>query len=200
MKLFLRHDQPFAAVGNDILRWFADHRGDTIVSVSKALNALTGVAVVFATRLLIVLVLGLFARWRHLVIALAAFVVGDFLVSVVLSIGRPPPAVPVLVSDTSYHFPSRAVASLGITLFVAAAVLLPGGRPRFLGRVAAAVAITTVVLAQAVLAADYPSDAAYAAVARRATPVPRAPTRHWAQRAGTRRLDARPPAVARLRS
>src|SRR5437762_5950458 len=58
VKLLLRNEQPFAAAGNDVLRWFASHRGDVIVDIAKALNVLTWVAIVFAIRLAIVAVLG----------------------------------------------------------------------------------------------------------------------------------------------
>ena len=159
-----RNPTPPDQLGNDILSWFADRRTDPVVNVSKALNALTTVGVVFAMRLAIVVVLAVYSRWRHLVVALGALVLSDFLVSVLLNVNRNPPSVPALVQDPTYHFPSRAVASLAVTLFVAAAGLLPGGRARFLGRSSAVVVVTLVVLARLVLAADYTGDAAYAAL------------------------------------
>jgi membrane-associated phospholipid phosphatase len=129
VKLLLRETDLLTGVGNDMLRWFADHRSGWIVDIAKALNALTLVAVVFALRLAIVGVLAVYKLWRHLVVALVAFVLSDFIVDVVLDVARPTPTVASLVSDPSYHFPSRAVASLGITLFGAGAAGRPGRRP-----------------------------------------------------------------------
>jgi membrane-associated phospholipid phosphatase len=159
--LFRRPD-PFHDAGDTILRWFADHEDTTTLNIAKALNALTAVAVVMSARGAIVGTLALYKRWRHVVVALATFVVSDFLVSVLLSVNRRPPSVPPLVSVSGYHFPSRAVASLAITLFAAAAALVPRGRQRFLARCATAVLVALVIVAQLALAADYPVDAVYA--------------------------------------
>jgi membrane-associated phospholipid phosphatase len=158
----LRRSDPFGQVGDTILRWFARHEGSTGVAIAKALSALTSVAVVMSARLAIVAVLAAAKRWRHVVVALGTFVVSDFLVSVLLSVVRPTPSVPALVPVSGYHFPSRAVASLAITLFAAAAALAPGGRPRFVARCAAGILVAAVIVAQVALAADYPVDAVYA--------------------------------------
>ena len=102
--LFRRPD-PFHDAGDTILRWFADHEGTTAVNIAKALNALTAVAVVMSARVAIVAALALYKRWRHLVVALATFVVSDFLVSVLLSVERPSPTVPALVSAVRLPLP-----------------------------------------------------------------------------------------------
>jgi len=159
--LFRRPD-PFRDVGDTILRWFADHEDTTTVNIAKGLNALTAVAVVMTARVAIVGILALYKRWRHVVVALTTFVVSDFLVSVLLSVKRPPPSVPPLVSVSGYHFPSRAVASLAITLFAAAAALVRRGRQRFFARCAISLLVAFVIVAQLALAADYPMDAIYA--------------------------------------
>lgn len=159
--LFRRPD-PFHDAGDTILRWFADHEDTTTVNIAKALDALTAVAVVMSARVAIVGTLALYKRWRHVVVALATFVVSDFLVSVLLSVNRQPPSVPPLVSVSGYHFPSRAVASLAITLFAATPALVPRGRQRFLARCSTAVLVALVIVAQLALAADYPVDAVYA--------------------------------------
>ena len=172
--LFRRPD-PFHDAGDTILRWFADHEDTTTVNIAKALNALTAVAVVMSARVAIVGILALYKRWRHVVVALATFVVSDFLVSVLLSVDRRPPSVPPLVSVSGYHFPSRAVASLAITLFAAAAALVPTGRQRFLARCATAVLVALVIVAQLALAADYPVDAVYAGLLAFALAVGRVP-------------------------
>jgi membrane-associated phospholipid phosphatase len=160
--VFMRRSDPFEAPGNAVLRWFAQHEGNGLVSVAKVFNGLTDVGVVMALRVAILAVLVVFTRWRHLVIALAAYVVTDFVVVVALSVNRVPPEVPPLVSVSGYHFPSRSVASFAITLFVAIATLFPEGRARSLGWWAAAALTALVVLARLVLAADYPADAMYA--------------------------------------
>ena len=144
-----------------LLRWFQDLRTPTLVDVAKFLDGLTDPLVVWILRVAILVVAALYARWRHLITLLALYVVVDFL-DTILAVQRPAPeGVTVLSSNATTTFPSLPVAALAVTLFGAAMVLAPSGRPRRLARAGAFALMGLVVLARLLLAADYPIDAVY---------------------------------------
>ena len=141
--------------------WFQDLRTPTLVDVAKFLDGLTDPLVVWILRVAILVVAALYSRWRHLITVLALYVVVDFL-DTILAVQRPAPeGVTVLSSNATTTFPSLPVAALAVTLFGAAMVLAPSGRPRRLARAGAFALTGLVVLARLLLAADYPIDAVY---------------------------------------
>jgi hypothetical protein len=71
---------------------------------------------------------------------------------------------PALQGQEGFFFPSPAVSSLSITLFVACYALAPAGRPRSRARIAAGVVLLLVVFARLVLGAGYPVPMLYGAV------------------------------------
>ena len=147
--------------GAGLLRWFQDLRSPGLVDLAKALDALTDPLAVWIMRVAVVLVAAFYKRWRHIVTFLAMLIVVDFIVTL-LTIDRPPPAgVTSLVDGGDLTFPSLAVASLSVTLFGAAMVLAPAGRPRRVARVGAFVLTGLVVLAQMLLGAQYALDGIY---------------------------------------
>ena len=144
-----------------MLRWFQDLRTPTLVDVAKFLDGLTDPLTVWIIRVVILVVAAWFARWRHLFTLLALYVVVDFL-DTILAVQRPAPeGVTVLSNNSATAFPSLPVAALAVTLFGAAMVLAPSGRPRRLARTGAFALVGLVVLARLLLAADYPIDAVY---------------------------------------
>ncbi|MGH2635943.1 MAG: phosphatase PAP2 family protein [Actinomycetota bacterium] len=144
-----------------LLRWFEDLRTPFLVDFAEALDALTDPLVIWIVRVAVVLVAAVSKRWRHIVTFLAVLIVVDF-IATVLSVDRPPPeGVTVLTSHANTTFPSRSVASLSATLFGAAIVLAPAGRPRRLARGGAFVLVTLVVLARMLLGAEYAEDGIY---------------------------------------
>src|SRR5512132_2806266 len=144
-----------------LLRWFQDLRTPTLVDVAKVLDGLTDPLIVWIVRVLILVVAALYGRWRPLVVLLALYIVVDFL-DTILAVHRPvPEGVTVLSSNATTTFPSLPVAALAVTLFGAAMVLAPTGRPRRLARAGALALTGLVVLARLLLAADYPVDAVY---------------------------------------
>ena len=144
-----------------LLRWFQDLRTPTLVDVAKVLDGLTDPLVVWIVRVVILVVAARYGRWRHLFTLLALYIVVDFL-DTILAVQRPvPEGVTVLSSNATTTFPSLPVAALSVTLFGAAMVLAPTGRPRRLARAGAFALTGLVVLARLLLAADYPIDAVY---------------------------------------
>jgi hypothetical protein len=117
------------AADQAVLRWFAAARTPALTGPAKVTDQLTSFAVVLGLRLATVVVLVGYRRWRHLVVFLAALVVTDWVVTR-LFVPLPYPAVPVLVDQDAYQFPSRTVSALAITGFAMCFVLLPRGRGR----------------------------------------------------------------------
>src|SRR5262245_14087157 len=144
-----------------LLRWFQDLRTPTLVDIAKVLDGLTDPLVVWVLRVVILIVAGLYGRWRHLITLLALYVVVDFLDTILAVQRSAPEGVTVLSNNATTAFPSLPVAALAVTLFGAAMVLGPPGRPRRLAQAGVVALMALVVLARLLLAADYPVDAAY---------------------------------------
>jgi tRNA A-37 threonylcarbamoyl transferase component Bud32 len=150
-------------VDQAVLDWFADHRPAALVDVAKVFNILYLAWVVLGIRLLAVVVMALYRRWRHLVVFLATFVITDWVV-LRLGVDLPVPSVPVLVERDTYQFPSRPMTALAITAFSLLFSLLPAGTGRRRGRPLAVALLLLVGLAELVLAGDYPIPMLYAIV------------------------------------
>ena len=103
-------------------------------------------------------------RFRHLVVALATFVVSDWLVLTFLDVQRPPGDVAPLIDATDFRFPSWPMTAFAITVFAMPFVLAPAGRARKRAMAAAWIVVVLVGLSRLYLAADYPSNVAYAAL------------------------------------
>src|SRR5215204_4027414 len=144
-----------------LLRWFQDLRTPALVDVAKVFDGLTDPLIVWILRVVILVVAAFFARWRHLITLLALYVVVDFLNTILAVQRTAPEGVTVLSSNATTNFPSLPVAALAVTLFGAAMVLAPAGRPRRLARAGGIGVMVLVVLARLLLAADYPVDAVY---------------------------------------
>jgi hypothetical protein len=144
-----------------LLRWFQDLRTPALVDVAKVFDGLTDPLIVWILRVVILVVAAFFARWRHLITLLTLYVVVDFLNTILAVQRTAPEGVTVLSSNAPTNFPSLPVAALAVTLFGAAMVLAPAGRPRRLARAGGIGVMVPVVLARLLLAADYPVDAVY---------------------------------------
>jgi hypothetical protein len=103
-------------------------------------------------------------RLRHLVVALATFVVSDWLVLTFLDVQRIPADVTPLIDATDFRFPSWPMTAFAITVFTMPLVLAPAGRPRRRAMTAAWIVVGLVAIARLYLGADYPSNVAYAAL------------------------------------
>ncbi len=148
-------------IGDAVLDSFADLRTAALTDVAKVVNALTSFTAVMILRGVVVAVLLVTKRFRHLVVFLATFVLVDWLVTRVLFAALPPPSTSALVETTTYSFPSRPVSALAITLCSACFVLAPAGRARRAARIAAGVTLAVVVAAGLYLATGYPAAMIY---------------------------------------
>ena len=99
-------------------------------------------------------------RFRHLAVYLAVFLASGLLVSAVaVQIGRMRPAgIPILGPWDGYAQPSRPVAMLALVLVGALYTLVPAGRWRNRGKLAAAAILAAACAARLYLAVDHPTD------------------------------------------
>jgi tRNA A-37 threonylcarbamoyl transferase component Bud32/membrane-associated phospholipid phosphatase len=99
-------------------------------------------------------------RFRHLAVYLAVFLASGLLVSAVaVEIGRMRPAgIPMLGPWDGYAQPSRPVAMLALVLVGALYTLVPAGRWRNRGKLAAAAILAAACAARLYLAVDHPTD------------------------------------------
>ena len=164
IELWVRDNGELHELGDAVLRAFEDLRTPGLTGMAKAVAALTTFGAVQLLRVLIALTLVATKRFRHLVLALAAFVVSDWFVLSFLDIQRPPGDVKPLIDATDFRFPSWPMTALAITLFAMPFVLAPAGRLRTRVMTAAWIVVVLVGLSRLYLGADYPSNVAYAAL------------------------------------
>jgi tRNA A-37 threonylcarbamoyl transferase component Bud32/membrane-associated phospholipid phosphatase len=99
-------------------------------------------------------------KFRHLAVYLAVFLASGLLLSaVIVRIGRMRPAgIQILGPWDGYAQPSRPVAMLALVLVGALYTLVPAGRWRNRGKLAAAAILAFVCAARLYLAVEYPTD------------------------------------------
>jgi tRNA A-37 threonylcarbamoyl transferase component Bud32/membrane-associated phospholipid phosphatase len=140
-------------------------RTDARTNIARAVHALGSAWTWRTFRFAILLLLIGLRRWRHLLIALLSlFVVETLVTTTSEAIGRPRPLVPIIGGWEGYAHPSAPVASLTVTLTIAAFVLFPAGRWRRLWAIAASVAVAALILARVYLGVDHLTDGVIAAV------------------------------------
>ncbi|MET0801462.1 MAG: hypothetical protein ABWZ53_09875, partial [Actinomycetota bacterium] len=150
--------------GDAVLRAIEDVRTPLMTDVAKAIALLTTFGVIQALRIVLAIVLVVTKRFRHLVVALATFVVSDWLVLTFLDVQRVPGDVTPLIDNTDFRFPSWPMTAFAITVFAMPFVLAPAGRVRKWAMAGAWTIVALVAVSRLYLAADYPSNVAYAAV------------------------------------
>ena len=155
LDIALRSSDGIQSFDQSVLRWFADRRTEGFTNLAKALHLSTSLAVVLTVRWIVVIVLAVVGRFRHLIVFLATFVISDWLVARALYAPLPHPAVPVLTGPDNYAFPSRPIASVVVTLVAMVFVLIPRGTARRWAWVGIHVFVAFEVVLGLYLAADY---------------------------------------------
>ena len=147
-----------------MLDGFADLRTRAVTPIVEALDSLGSE---WTTRVLhwgMLAVLVAFARWRHLVVGLAAILSGVFIArSLAGSIDRVP-MVDSIGTPASAPMPSLPVAALAITLVGARYALLPKGKLRNGWFAVSALAMRLLALSRIYLGFEHPTDVAVGAV------------------------------------
>lgn len=117
------------AADQAVLSWIARARTPALTDAAEVLDLATGFATVMALRCVVVVVLALYRRFRHLAVFLGTLVVTDWVVPGCCASSFPGPGAGP-GRRGSYAFPSRPVSALAVTLFAMTFVLVPRGRAR----------------------------------------------------------------------
>lgn len=150
-------------VDHKILDWFVERRSDTLTSVAKGFNALSGELLIRVLRLGTLLALVFVRRWRHFfAVLLTIFIVGATGELVREIVARPRPIVPILAPWEGPSHPSLPIGSLAVTLAVIAYSLVPSGRWRRVVLAASGVLVAVVAASRVYLGVDHPTDGAVA--------------------------------------
>jgi hypothetical protein len=170
LRIVADHGGPYS-LQDEILEWAASLRSAFLNDVAKAIALLATTQAILGIRLLVVLVLAFYKRWRHVVVALAAFSVMDLATSL-LSVQLPalpspdiavtPIVVPTLNGEPAWYFPALAISALAITLYAAAWCLVPAGPWRSRARGIVTSVLLLVCAARIELGSAYPTAAVYA--------------------------------------
>jgi membrane-associated phospholipid phosphatase len=164
VEVWIRGNDDIHEIGDAVLRAFADIRTPFLTGIAKTVAALTTFGVVQVLRVVLAIALIVTKRFRHLVVALATFVISDWLVLSFLDVQLPPGDVTPLIDQTDFRFPSWPMTAFAITVFTVPFVLAPAGDVRKRAMAVAWAIVVLVALSRLYLGADYPSNVVYAAV------------------------------------
>ncbi len=165
-------DEVPLGVDVDILRWAEDLRTPTLIDVAKVFDLMATAGAVLALRWATVIVLVVFKRFRHLVVALVTWAVIDLVFHVLRAQLMPPtdlvPPITVIVGPTSesatdYFFPGSAMVALSVTIFAMLRSLVPA-QLRSRVRWGAIVLLTVIAASRVLLASGYPSALVYGSI------------------------------------
>jgi membrane-associated phospholipid phosphatase len=163
-ELFVRGNDDLHTLGDAVLEAFESIRTPVLTDLAKVVAALTAFGSVQVLRIALAIVLVVTKRFRHLVVALATFVISDWLVLSFLDVQLTPADITPLIDATDFRFPSWPMTAFAITVFAMPFVLAPAGPARKRAMAGAWTAVVLVALSRLYLAADYPSNVVYAAV------------------------------------
>jgi tRNA A-37 threonylcarbamoyl transferase component Bud32/membrane-associated phospholipid phosphatase len=143
-----------------VVRWLGRLQGPGVEALLRGLvrvGSWSTMVVLFFGLLLALLVL---RRWRHLIVWLVAWNLGDLIIAVVgTSARRPRPfGVELRTSWGGWAMPSLQVVTFAALLVGILYTLVPEGRWRNLGKWAAVGLVALVALARVALGTDAPSD------------------------------------------
>lgn len=163
-ELFVRGNDDLHTLGDAVLEAFESIRTPVLTDLAKVVAALTAFGSVQVLRIALAIVLVVTKRFRHLVVALATFVISDWLVLSFLDVQLTPADITPLIDATDFRFPSWPMTAFAVTVFAMPFVLAPAGPARKRAMAGAWAVVTLVALSRLYLAADYPSNVVYAAV------------------------------------
>jgi tRNA A-37 threonylcarbamoyl transferase component Bud32/membrane-associated phospholipid phosphatase len=147
-------------VDDAVVQWLAGLVGPGLVAPLRGVARIASWWVLWTLYFVLLLVLLVLRRWRHLLLWLVVVQLGSFLTFVLAVIGRRPRpfGVELRTSWGGWAMPSVQVAFLTAALMTVLYTLVPEGRWRNLGKWVVAGLITLVALARMALGVDAPSD------------------------------------------
>jgi tRNA A-37 threonylcarbamoyl transferase component Bud32/membrane-associated phospholipid phosphatase len=149
-----------------LLRGLSEIRAAWLTATLRAIDALGSPVALIAMRLLTLVVLVLFRRWRHLFVFVASVVVVELITFGLADYAaRPRPfGVGYLATWEGFSLPSREIADVAVTLMSIDYALMPSGRHRDLGKVAIAVVLALFGFAQLYFGISHPADLVVGAI------------------------------------
>lgn len=161
--------QDGAPLGVDvgILRWAEGLRTTASVDVAKVFNAFATTGALLLVRWIAIIVLALFKRFRHLVVALVTWAVADLVfLTVKVTLDAPntlTPPIPVIQGPKTYFFPGEAIVGVSVTLFTILYAMVPA-RMRIRASVAVIALLAVLTTSRILLASGYPSALLFGAL------------------------------------
>jgi tRNA A-37 threonylcarbamoyl transferase component Bud32/membrane-associated phospholipid phosphatase len=154
------------AADQAVVELAADHRTPELTAAARAVGRVATATPVQLVWLTALVVMAATRRWRHLLVAIGAMLVVRGVVGVVaLQTQRPHPlGVEPLGPWEGFAMPSRPVTMLTAVLMTVLYGLVPQGRARQWGKLAAGLLVAAVVCARVYLAQDSPTDGLVAVV------------------------------------
>jgi len=143
-----------------VLTWITGARSPALTSVAKVVGGLATAGALLVLWWATLVVLLIFKRWRHLLIWIGSLLIVQAVVSITSEvIARPRPVgIEILGDWEGYAMPSKPMAILAVVLVNGLYTLVPAGRPRGIGKLLVAAALTATGLSRLYLAQDAPSD------------------------------------------
>ena len=144
-----------------LLSRFAELRTPWLTTLMRTLGSLATSEALLVVWWVIVAVLVVWRRWRHLFVTLGALVVvQNFTLGASEVLKRPRPVGIEILGDWSgFAMPSRPVAILATVSVIVLYSLVPARRSREWGKLAVALILALTVVSRVYLAQDAPSDA-----------------------------------------
>jgi membrane-associated phospholipid phosphatase/tRNA A-37 threonylcarbamoyl transferase component Bud32 len=149
-----------------LLHGVAEMRTAWLTAVMRTVDALGSPPVLVVLRLLTVVVLVVFRRWRHVFVFMASVVAVEVITFGLSNFAaRPRPfGVEYLASWEGFSLPSRRIADVAVTLMSVTYALVPAGGRRDQAKLATAAILVVFGFAQLYLGVSHPGDVVVGAI------------------------------------
>jgi membrane-associated phospholipid phosphatase/tRNA A-37 threonylcarbamoyl transferase component Bud32 len=150
----------FTVVDDAVVRWLGGLQAPGLEALLRGLAAIGSWWTLLTVWLALPLALIVLRRWRHLIVWLLAWMVGELATAIVTTAARRPRpfGVELRASWGGWAMPSVQVTILTALLMGVLYTLVPEGRWRNTGKWVAAVLVTVVAVARIALGVDAPTD------------------------------------------
>ncbi|HEX5017137.1 MAG TPA: phosphatase PAP2 family protein [Actinomycetes bacterium] len=160
-------------VDHQVLVWLSELRMSLITDLMLVVGWLaSSTALVIAWWISLVIMI-VWRRWRHLIVwVIAMLIVSNLALAGAQVIQRPRPLdIEILGPWHGFAMPSAPMAVLAATIVNVLYALVPGGRPRQIGKVVGAVVLAAVAVSRLYLAQDTPTDVVFGVILGVAIPL-----------------------------
>jgi tRNA A-37 threonylcarbamoyl transferase component Bud32 len=150
-----------AIVDHQLLEWITALRTPALTAILRAASGLATSEALLVLWWVMLGILVLWRRWRHLLVLLGSTVIVQSITGLTGDLlARPRPVgIEILGSWQGPAMPSRPMAILTVVLVSALYALIPAGRPREIGKLVVTALILVTMTSRLYLAVETPSDA-----------------------------------------